>query len=147
MTTRLIEISIELGKLYELRAVAGLKEWSAGQDVSARQLELTPDPDEYKKLGSNDTARKTALDKIFAEDKELNGFLDAQDQSHEETILVDADIQKLEAERRALEWSIRGQLVDALRAKQVDNNHRGDPAGDNAFDNVADQATLFELDF
>ena len=134
-TMRLLEIGIDLGKLYQERAQANLDAWRSGKDIEARQLELTPD-DGWP--GKNAEQRDAAAKKAFASDEALQALLVGQEDTQTEALLLEGDIQALEAERRALEWTIRSRQVELLDLNAIQSNHNGDRAA-TAFDDVADQ--------
>jgi hypothetical protein len=137
-TTRMLEIAAELGALYQSRAGAALTEWQAGQDMERRKVELTPTGDDWKKLASSDDGRKVALEQICQADEAHQQAWADHRTAHGALLTVQGQIEALEAERRALEWQARAALVEALRDGGVQSNHRGDPAGDQVFDNTAD---------
>jgi hypothetical protein len=134
-TTRMMEIAKELGELYQARAGANLTEWQAGQDMERRVIEITP-PEGWP--GKNEEQRKTARETALQADELYQKAWADQRTAHSALLTVQGQIEALEAERRALEWQARAALVEALRDGGVQSNHRGDPAGDQVFDNTAD---------
>lgn len=141
------EIADELGQLYQARAQTSLLELQAKQDINARQLELTP-ADGWP--GKNAEQRDVARDQTFAEDAQLQEAVKKANDAHRALIELEARIQALEAERRAAEWSVRADLVDALRAARVQSNHRGDSvaaAFDDTAQQVLDKAAFTDIDF
>ena len=144
---RLFEIASALGQLYQTRAQTNLLKWQAEQDIHARQLELTP-ADGWP--GKNAEQRDVARDQTFAEDAQLQEAVKKANDAHRALIELEARIQALEAERRAAAWSVRADLVDALRAARVQSNHRGDSVAA-AFDDTAqqalDEAAFTDIDF
>jgi hypothetical protein len=144
---RLFEIASALGQLYQTRAQTNLLKWQAEQDIHARQLELTP-ADGWP--GKNAEQRDVARDQTFAEDAQLQEAVKKANDAHRALIELEARIQALEAERRAAEWSVRADLVDALRAARVQSNHRGDSvaaAFDDTAQQVLDKAAFTDIDF
>ena len=147
MVRSFAEIADELSQLYQARAQTSLLELQAKQDINARQLELTP-ADGWP--GKNAEQRDIARDKAFAEDDLLLAASRQLNDASRALIELDARIQAVEAERRAAEWSVRADLVDALRAARVQSNHRGDSVAA-AFDDTAqqalDKAAFTDIDF
>jgi len=143
---RMIEISLNLGKLYRDKAAASFKEWQLTQDAEARMLAMTP-PEDWP--GKNEGARKTAAQQAYATDPALIEITKALAAARGQILSFDAEIQALEAERRGLEWAIRGQLVEKMSVIGVQSNGRGDPA-ETAFDDSAgyqvDQAAFQPID-
>jgi len=133
-STRMLEIAIELGKLYREKAELSIKEWQTNQDADARRIELTP---ETGWPGKNEGERRAAMEKAFSADAVLKDLLGIAEDCHKEIELVASDIAALEAERRGLEWSIRSQLVTHLSLAGVQANHNG-PIAETAFDDTAD---------
>lgn len=133
--SRMMEIAAKLGELYQARAGASLTEWQAAQDMERRVIEITP-PEGWP--GKNEEQRRAAKEAaLLADDQYQQAWADHRT-AHSATITIQADIDALEAERRALEWQVRAALVEALRDGGVQSNHRGDPAGNTAFDDAAD---------
>jgi hypothetical protein len=141
-TTRIVEIAVELAKKYQERAQVAVKEWQIHQDAEARKLFLIP-PEGWP--GKNQEQRDAARDKAFAEDEAISSIMDAQSAIRQETILLDGEIQALEAERRSLEWAIRARLVAALEQKNIQANHNG-YRGDISFEDTADHQVMTEMD-
>lgn len=126
--SKLSDISARLGELYASRAEARIMDWQNRKDLEARQVALTPTGDDYKALGSNDGQRKAALEAIFAADDQLAIVNEALPHIQSDLEIVQAEIDALTDERRAIEWQVRARLVDALETAGVQQNGRGDRA-------------------
>ncbi len=116
-------------------AAAELSLWQAERDAEARALTFVP---EKGWPGSNEQARKDARALALASDatmKVISGQIEA---AHGSTVRLQAEIAGLEDERRALEWSIRSQLVDTLSRRGVNGDGHGPPETA-AFDDLADE--------
>lgn len=129
------EIAGTLAELYKLRAARNIDAWKVNQDISRRELSITP-VEGWE--GKNTEQREVSKLRAFAADAELVE-LSAVAMQHKATLeQIEADIAGLEAERRALEWSIRQQMIDALRLSYapIDGNGYSDAE---AFDAPAQQ--------
>ena len=143
-TQRILAIGAELSELLEARAATSLLEWQAGNTAAARRLELTP-AGGFE--GKNEELRRLAAEKVFSDDELLQEILADERQAHLELVETDGRIAALEAERRALEWQIRAELVTALYRKSVHGNGNG-AVEDAAFDDAAlDQVDGEEIPF
>lgn len=137
MDEKLLEIADTLGDAYQERGVVLACEYNVKTDVKTREIELTPTGDDYKALGKNEADRKNALEQVFAQDGVLNQLNAQLDKYKVQLISLTERINGLEAERRAIEWSIRAAMVDALNANHIQANGRGDRASDHrAFDDA-----------
>ena len=135
----LIQIADDLAARYETRAKTSLIQWQANQDIDKRRLELTP-PEGWP--GKNEEQRRTAAEKVYAEDDALQAALIQGNTAYRALVELDAEIAGLEARRKALEWTIRAQLVDVLRRDGITVKPIEDP-----FQAVMDQAVDDELPF
>lgn len=133
--TRMIEIAISLKRLYEERALHSLNEWQAGKDAEQRAALLTP-PEGWP--GKNQEQREAAREQALAGDPAYAQCVKDQQAAHRAVVEIEAQIEGLAAERRALEFAVRITLAQALTVQGVNANHRGDPV-DNAFDDVQDR--------
>lgn len=122
---------MRLGGLYQERAHAALHEWQHQQDADARRLALSP---LEGWPGKNEGERKIAAERVFAGDEGLQGSLRLEAEAHAAIMLIDGEILAVEAERRALEWELRGQLVERLGSAGMERRV------DTAFETVADAA-------
>lgn len=139
-TTRLIEIAKRLIELYNQRGAQSLRLWHAEQDLELRQVALIP---AEGWPGKNEGERKTAQTKAYKSD-DVCEKIEAQIARHKtEVSTTDAEIAGLEAERRALEWEIRGELVKALQREHLEYSG---PVEETAFDEAL-QSQLDELPF
>lgn len=132
---RLIEIANELKKLYNDRAGAGLYDYTVTKDLEARKLMITP---AEGWPGKNAEQRDQARDFAYHADDVLKRIQVDLDANRVKTANLGAAIDGLEAERRALEWEIRGRLADALAGKR--ENHA--PVEEAAFD----ESPLYQAD-
>ena len=135
----LIQIADDLAARYETRAKTSLIQWQANQDIDKRRLELTP-PEGWP--GKNEEQRRTAAEKVYAEDDALQAALIQGNTAYRALVELDAEIAGLEARRKALEWTIRAQLVDVLRRDGITVKPIEDP-----FQAVMDQETDDQLPF
>lgn len=127
MDQRLIDIAIDLGKLYQERIGAEIHKGGIEGDLEARVEFMTP-----AEGWPGKNAEQREIEKARAVDadgpcQEMRAVL-----RELENDLADirADIEALEAERRALEWTIRGRLAEALSGRR--ENHL--PVEEAAFD-------------
>lgn len=135
----LIQIADDLAARYETRAKTSLIQWQANQDIEKIKLVITP-PDGWP--GKNEEQRRTAAEKVFAEDDGLQAAIIKGDTAYRALIALDAEIAGLEARRKALEWTIRAQLVEVLRKEGITVKPLEDP-----FQAVMDQSVDDELPF
>jgi hypothetical protein len=140
---KLHAIAKEIGDLYTQRTGYSLLEWQAEQDIERRKVELAP-ADGWP--GKNEEQRKLAAEKTFQADETYQkAWADARAARNALTQL-EGKIAALEAERRALEWEIRAQLVIALTNSHVQRS--GGEVSDTAFGDVMDSQAdqiLFEI--
>jgi hypothetical protein len=122
MDNRLIAIAAELGKLYEQRANLSFTRWSIGQDIERRKAEIIP-ADGWP--GKNSEERKAAEARAQNADAKLAELDKSTWETEQGMFTVIGNIERLEAERRGLEWSIRGKLADAVHGKG-DDTHKPD---------------------
>jgi hypothetical protein len=136
-----------LAELYRERALLGRTIWLAEQGIAERQRALTP---AEGWPGKNDEARKAAREAAFAADDAIANHQVNLAGARERQLLLDGEVQAVEAERRAAEWRIRERLVEALVQGGVAHQSRGDRM-ESAFDDVGQQqvdgAAFEELDF
>jgi hypothetical protein len=132
MDNRLIAIAAELGKLYEQRANLSFTRWSIGQDIERRKIELIP-ADGWP--GKNSEERKSAEARAQNADARLQELDKSTWEVEQGMFTVIGNIERLEAERRALEWSIRGKLADAVHGKG-DDTHKPDREFETVLDDV-----------
>jgi len=136
---KLIEIAKTLSDLYDTQAKTRLIQWQAEQDINRLKLSLTP-PDGWP--GKNEEQRKTAAEKAFSENDELQAALVKYNAAYKALVELEAKIAGMEALRKAEEWSIRAQLIDVLRRDGVTIKPLDDP-----FQAVIDQAVDDSLPF
>lgn len=120
----LIQIADDLAARYETRAKTSLIQWQAKQDIERIKTSLIP-PDGWP--GKNEEQRRTAAEKVYAEDDALQAAIIKGDTAYRAIVALDAEIAGLEAKRKALEWTIRAQLVDALRRDGITVKPLEDP--------------------
>ena len=136
---KLIEIAKTLTDLYDTRAQTSLIQWQATQEIDRLKLSMTP---AEGWPGKNDEQRKTAAEKTFAENDELQAAMVQYNAAFKALVELDAKTEGMEALRKAEEWSIRAQLVEVLRKDGIAVKPLEDP-----FLAVADQAVDDELPF
>lgn len=134
---KLIEIAKTLSELYDTRAQTTLIQWQANQDIDQIKLNLTP---AEGWPGKNEEQRRTAAEKVFAENDELQAAMVKYNVAYKALIELDAKIAGMEAQRKAEEWTIRAQLVDVLRRDGITVKPMEDP-----FQAVMDQAVDDDL--
>jgi hypothetical protein len=139
---RLIEISLELRQKYLAKADVQIGEWKLTQEDEAHKTFITP-PDGWP--GKNEEQRRVAAEKVFADDPALSGHKKELLNLRQKLITIDAEIQALDAERRALEWSIRNDLISRLSQAGVARDDQHEPA-DAVSDHQLDQATFMPGD-
>jgi hypothetical protein len=135
MNKRLTIIGRELGQLYHRRNYLTAETTDTEIILAARELELSP-ADGWP--GKNAEERKLSQERAFVADEVITRgreYLTTLKGSELGTL---ADIEALEAERRAIEWMIRAQLAEALAGRR---ENRGDVA-DTGFDDAADNAAV-----
>lgn len=127
MDQRLIEIAIDLGKLYQERIGAEIHKGRIESDLEARIVFMTPAEGWPGKNAEQREIEKARAIEADGPCQEMRGVL-----RELENDLADirAEIDALEAERRGLEWMIRGRLADALSGRR--ENHM--PVEEAAFD-------------
>jgi hypothetical protein len=132
MDNRLIAIAAELGMLYQNRANLSFTRWSIGQDAERRKAEIIP-ADGWP--GKNSEERKAAEARAQHNDAKLQDLDKSTWETEQGIFTVIGNIERLEAERRGLEWSIRGKLADAVHGKG-DDTHKPDQEFQTAQDDV-----------
>lgn len=115
--TRMIEIAAQLAALYKTRAELSLREWQYEKDAEGRKLYLTP---LEGWPGKNAEDRKTSAERVFAVDEVLGKIAAAANLVHAELAQCEALIAGLEAERRALEYTVKIALVETLQARHYE---------------------------
>ncbi len=124
--SELISIARQLAELYNKRAGAILTKYMLERDIV-----LIPAEDWHGKNA------ELSDEKIVNLIKQMDGCV-------EEIADVIGSIEALEAQRRAIEWAIRSDMVDALNKRNVQPNHRG--GQDTAFDDVMDAEIMGEVE-
>lgn len=138
-STRMIEISQQLGHCYAKKSELSLKIVAAKMELEAELLRSTP---AEGWPGKNAEERKLNADRAAMENTRAAGQRAIIAQTEGELSGLLAGIDGLEAERRALEWEVRIALTLALSGKQeVKGNTEN-----TAFDDAQDEATLDELE-
>lgn len=133
-TTRLLEIAAQLAATYARKAEKAISLANANRDLELALLTITP---AEGWPGKNAEERKLASERAAADNQTviiLRGIIREQEN---ELTAIQAGIDGLEAERRALEWEIRAQLAWAVRGQQ---NEPGVPVDYSAFDDVSQDA-------
>lgn len=133
-----MEIARELGRLYGERAEVEKRIYHIGQDRAARLVVLTP---LEGWPGKNEGARKAASETAIATDETLAKIAGQDQEKREELAGINVQVETLEAERRALEWDIRHDIVKMLRGRQQESAY--EPA-DGIAEHAMDQAAFGE---
>lgn len=141
MNQRLYEIATKLGELYRDRTEAGIRISHLESDVANLRLALVP---AEGWAGKNEEARRIERERAELASEGLQASLEDLNGWQDESARIQADIEILETERRALEWSIRAQLAEALSGKRNGGNGL-----DSAFEDAGDGAAIkqFEDDY
>lgn len=136
----LTEIAQKLGELYKERSQKTFADWQHTEDLKARKLYLTP-AEGWQ--GKNAEQREVEAERTFDGDEPCRNM--AREISYVKNSLstIEGFILALEAERRALEWDIRGGLVEALLGKRNESNRNG---VEQAFDDAGQATVDDELD-
>lgn len=129
-TNRLIEIGKELGLSFAHRLQLNVQVEQLQRELEAEMLRITP---AEGWPGKNEGERKLAAERAASDNALVGTLRGALAKNGAELAVVMTGIDSLDAERRALEWEIRAQLVIALLG-------RGD--GSDAFDDAADLREL-----
>lgn len=114
---RMAEIAAQLGEEYRRRAEIQIDIVELQASIAGWQLKLVP-PAGW--TGSNQTARDVARDQAYRADPDLVVLTEELSAGEAWIITHNARIAVLEAERRALEWSVRARLAQALGAPDED---------------------------
>lgn len=137
-TTRMITIARELGLLYTAQRSAEIALAHQREDLDARRVALAP-ADGWP--GKNEEQRKIAAGCAYAADETIRTIAGAIVAGEKTLATLAGQIAALEAERRALEWAIRGELVQALAGRRIEPESRG-PVEEAAFDAAADAQVI-----
>lgn len=126
MPNAFVEIADQLGPLFHRRKEVEIQVWKLERTIARRQVEMVP-ADGW--TGKNAEAREQARDLAFEHDPDLMEWRDEL-RSHKEALgKIEADIDELDARRRALEWGVREKMVTALEQGGINrNNARSDVA-------------------
>lgn len=142
-TQSLVDIAAALTEKYYLRVEE--KIIAAQWEITISQLKLALLPADGWP-GKNAEARELARDLAYAQSVDLveaaRGLMTVQ----HAIARIDAAVDGLEADRRAIEWTIRARLVDALTARQVQPNGNGARV-DESWDDVIMSQAESELPF
>jgi hypothetical protein len=122
--------------LYTERALINKQIYDHEQAIEARKSSLTP---AEGWPGKNEEARKAARDAAFAADDALALHQRQAAELRGRLIILQADVEGVEAERRADEWRLRERLVEALLQRGVQPQSAA--RVENAFDDTAQAAT------
>ena len=113
--SRMIEIAAQLGQAYTFKAEKAISLANANRDLEVRMLVITP---AEGWPGKNAEERKLAQERGATEDKDIEALRGIIRERENELTAIQAGIDSLEAERRALEWEVRATLATALSGKQ-----------------------------
>ncbi len=139
MKDQLLPIARQLAKLYKVRAGAMNARRQLERDIELIKVDKSP-IDGWP--GKNAEERKLAQEKAFLADQDITRIDNMIDDCLEELSEATGQIEALEAERRAIEWSIRDSLVDALMRRHIQSDNL---QVDGVFDDVADAETMNEV--
>lgn len=140
---RLLQISDALAATLKAQTEFEIRLKNQKLDLSARQLALTP-VEGWE--GKNAEMRELAQKRTYANDEicrrieaEINGY-------EEELARLENCIADLTNERRALEWTIRAHLVEALTSRVITVLESRENVEDTAFDDYADEVADARLE-
>jgi hypothetical protein len=136
----MLEISAELRAIYNAKAEKSISLSTAKYDLETQLVLITP---AEGWPGKNAEERKLNADRGASADKAVQELRTIIRERENELTAIQAGIDSLEAERRALEWEVRGALAFALSGKREESDT---PVEYGAFDDVLDNAAL-ELPF
>lgn len=139
---RMLKIAADLGQLYAERSGASIHKGHIEADLAGRVLFLTP-PEGWP--GKNAEQRDQARELCVRDDPVCTELREALREIENDLADNTADIDALEAERRALEWSIRGGMVAALQVKGISPSGNGNNRMETAFEDIPDDV-LFGFD-
>ena len=142
-TTRFVEIAKELGNQLRARTDLNILISHAETDIDARKMAITP---EGGWQGKNAEERKLASERAYSDDLALLTMGEDLEQRKVRIAEVETEISCLETERRALEWTIRARLVDALAGKQETKADVAENAFDDAAEARLDEGLIFGAD-
>ena len=108
---KFIRIANELSKLHRQLVSYQLQRDHAIDDIAARALAITPDGGWQ---GKNESERKTASDKAFAADEIIQKLLLIKRDADDHARQTQAEIDGLEDERRAYEYTVKATYVRAM---------------------------------
>lgn len=135
---RLLTLAKALGEMHLSHSTVAISQWKLEKDIEARKLALLPS-DGWP--GKNEEQRKTAAQQAYLADEPLRKMDAEWDLLRAQLSAIDANVAALEAERKAIEWIIRAQLVDALAARHIQFDGTED-----AFDQAADARMDTQMD-
>lgn len=135
---RLVEIASRLGKLYAFLRNGETLLKHHQEDLEGRKMHLAP-ADGWP--GKNDSERKIAQEKIFAGDETCQALRTLIRMNETKQAEMQGEVQGLEAERRAIEWTIREQMVYALMFNRLYSSGDG-AVEETAIDDGSDGAML-----
>jgi hypothetical protein len=140
MKDQLLPIARQLAKLYKVRAGAMNARRQLERDLEIAKIDKSPTEGWP---GKNAEERKLAQEKAFISDQDITKTDNMIDDCLEELSEATGQIEALEAERRAIEWSIRDSLVDAMMRRHIQSDNCQQVDG--VFDDVADAETMNEV--
>lgn len=121
---KFLEIGHQLSQLDRQLAIYKLNLDHAIEDIAGRALAITPDGGWP---GKNEGERKTASDKAFAADETIQKLLDLKRVAEDNVISTQAQIDALEDERRALEWTVKATYVMQYAGVALDDIFEVEP--------------------
>lgn len=135
----LLSLANRLGELYQSKRGAQIELAHQEADLEGNILRLTPD-DGWP--GKNEENRRLARERALADDQACRNIAARMTELRDDLADLEAEIDALDAERRAREWMIRQQLVEALMVRAVQQNHKDGDRAEQAFDDAADGAAM-----
>lgn len=139
-TTRMTELAKSLSALLRERATCNVTLSHLSSDMEARKVAITP---EGGWPGKNAEERKFAESVTCGADEPMKAMRNEHAIKLDRQAFIEAEISALETERRALEWSVRGALVDALMGVTNSHSDVAESSFDDAAQMVVDE-TVFE---
>ena len=136
------EIAMLLAEQYNQKSQCAIALSHCDLDYDARLLAITP---VEGWTGKNAEERKLASERAAAADLALSEIAKTRLANQDALAVIGATIDSLEAERRALEWGIRGILAQALAGLRESNLPVEDGAFDDAAQEYATHAAVVDL--
>lgn len=140
---RLQAIASELADAHSYKAKTAFSLWCTRKSIENREIAMTP-PEGWP--GNNEKARDAARKVAVSTDSVMLSLSEKLDSLTAQELDITKNIDTLTDERRALEWSLRAELILALQGRQ--NSTRSDPteaAFDDISQEIADRTVLHQV--